>query len=82
MLAIDLDSQGNLTELLSNQPSMNSLEDPVLEAMQKQDVKKVYSTYKNLDLLPATNFLATFPGGYIPERLIKAIQFLLKELLV
>ena len=62
VLAIDLDSQGNLTELLSNQPSNEFIGRSVLEAMQKQDVKKyILPIEKNLDLLPATNFLATFP---------------------
>ena len=62
MLAIDMDSQGNLTELLSEQPSNEFMEKSVLEAMQHGDVKSyVVPIAENLDLLPATNFLATLP---------------------
>lgn len=62
VLAIDMDSQGNLTELLSEKPSNEFIEKSVLEAMQQGDVKEyIVSIGENLDLLPANNFLATFP---------------------
>ncbi|KAB2328006.1 ParA family protein [Cytobacillus depressus] len=62
VLAIDMDSQGNLTELLSEQPSNEFIEKSVLEAMQYNDVKSyIVPISENLDLLPATNFLATLP---------------------
>lgn len=77
VLAIDMDSQGNLTELLSEQPSNEFIKKSVLEAIQENDVKKyIVSINDKLDLLPANNFLATFPrwiytgktydGGSIP----------------
>jgi chromosome partitioning protein len=62
VLAIDMDSQGNLTELLSEQPSNVFVEKSVLEAMQQNDIKNhIVSINDNLDLLPANNFLATLP---------------------
>lgn len=62
VLAIDMDSQGNLTELLSERPSNEFVEKSVLEAMQRNDVKNyIVPITDNLDLLPANNFLATLP---------------------
>ena len=40
VLAIDMDSQGNLTELLSEQPSNEFVEKSVLEALQQNDIKR------------------------------------------
>ena len=57
-----MDSQGNLTELLSEQPSNDFMGKSVLEAMQQNDIKSyIVPIAENLDLLPATNFLATLP---------------------
>jgi chromosome partitioning protein len=62
VLAIDMDSQGNLTELLSEQPSNEFVEKSVLEALQQNDLKPyIVPISQNLDLLPANNFLATLP---------------------
>ncbi len=62
VLAIDMDSQGNLTELLTEQPSNEFVGKSVLEAIQHNDVKSyVVKVSENLDVLPATNFLATLP---------------------
>jgi len=62
VLAIDMDSQGNLTELLTEQPSNEFIEKSVLEAIQQNDIKSyVVPVSENLDVLPATNFLATLP---------------------
>lgn len=62
VLAIDMDSQGNLTELLSEQPSNEYMGRSVLESMQQQEVMEyIVPINENLDLLPANNFLATFP---------------------
>lgn len=62
VLAVDMDSQGNLTELLAEQPSNEFLGKSVLEAMQHNNVKEyIFPVNENLDLLPANNFLATFP---------------------
>lgn len=62
VLAVDMDSQGNLTELLSEQPSNEFAGKSVLEAMQHNLVKEyIVPIGEKLDLLPANNFLATFP---------------------
>lgn len=62
VLAIDMDSQGNLTELLTQQPSNDFMGRSVLEAMQNNKVKDfLYQVSDNLDVLPANNFLAMFP---------------------
>lgn len=62
VLVVDMDSQGNLTELLSGQASNEFVGKSVLEAMQYNDVERYITPIsKNLDLLPATNFLATLP---------------------
>ncbi|WP_338473407.1 ParA family protein (plasmid) [Niallia sp. XMNu-256] len=62
VLAIDMDSQGNLTELLSEQPSNEFIERSVLEALQQNDIKPyIVPISENLDLVPANNFLATLP---------------------
>ncbi|MYL55865.1 AAA family ATPase [Pontibacillus yanchengensis] len=61
VLAIDLDSQGNLTELLSGQVSNDFVGNSVLEAMEYHDIPSYLHTISDtLDLLPANNFLATF----------------------
>jgi chromosome partitioning protein len=60
-LAIDKDSQGNLTELLSEKLSNEFIGKSVLEAMQQGVKKYIVPIGENLDLLPADNFLATFP---------------------
>lgn len=62
VLAVDMDSQGNLTELLSEQVSNEFIGRSVLEAMQYNNIEKyIYKVNDNIDLLPANNFLATFP---------------------
>ncbi|MFD1926455.1 ParA family protein [Sporosarcina siberiensis] len=61
VLVIDMDSQGNLTELLSGMSSNEFIGKSVLEAMQQNNVHDyLYKVEENLDLLPANNFLATF----------------------
>ncbi|QIZ69139.1 ParA family protein [Geobacillus subterraneus] len=62
VLAVDMDSQGNLTEMLSRKPSREFAEKSVLEAMQERDPSPyIVKISDKLDLLPAENFLATFP---------------------
>lgn len=62
VLCIDLDSQGNLSELLSQKPSNEFVEKSVLEGLQQNNLKEfIYRISDNMDLLPANNFLATFP---------------------
>ncbi|MDX8367875.1 ParA family protein [Cytobacillus sp. IB215665] len=62
VLAIDMDSQGNLTELLTQIPSNEFVGRSILEAMQKNTTSNfIFEVNDNLDILPANNFLATFP---------------------
>lgn len=62
VLAIDMDSQGNLTELLTQHPSNDFMGRSVLEAMQRNLVKDyIFNVTDSLDILPANNFLAMFP---------------------
>lgn len=61
ILAVDMDSQGNLTELLAEKPSNEFLGKSVLEAMQDNNIRDfIVPVHDHLDLLPANNFLATF----------------------
>jgi chromosome partitioning protein len=62
VLCIDLDSQGNLSEVLSQKTSNEFVENSVLEGLQQNNLKKyIVPISDHLDLLPANNFLATFP---------------------
>lgn len=62
VLVVDMDSQGNLTELLSGEPSNEFVGRSILEAMQYNDASEyIVSISDNIHLLPANNFLATFP---------------------
>jgi len=61
VLAIDMDSQGNLTELLTEEPANNFIDKSVFEAIAyKNPEKYIYSVNNYIDLLPANNFLASF----------------------
>jgi len=61
VLALDMDSQGNLTELLTRQPANNFLNNSIFEAIAyKEPEKFIHSINDNLDILPANNFLASF----------------------
>lgn len=61
VLAVDMDSQGNLTELLANQSANNFLNHSVFEAIAHKEPKKyIYKINSNLDLLPSNNFLANY----------------------
>ncbi|OMD35687.1 ParA family protein [Paenibacillus odorifer] len=63
VLAVDLDSQGNLTELLSQQDIYDFYEMTVFEALKEQDAKKYIHKVRNrLDILPAEDHLARFPS--------------------
>ena len=82
VLAIDMDSQGNLTELLSEQPSNEFMGKSVLEAIQQNNIKQyIVPISENLDLLPANNFLATFPRWIYTGKTYKGKRFHLVETL-
>lgn len=59
VLAIDMDSQGNLTELLTDVPANEFVGKSILEAIAyKQPEKYIHKINEYLDILPANNFLA------------------------
>lgn len=74
VLAVDMDSQGNLTELLADEPANNFIDQSVFEAIAyKQPEKYIYKLHDNLDLLPSNNFLASF-GRWIYTRRIPNVN--------
>lgn len=68
VLAIDMDSQGNLTELLTSKPCMDFEKQTILEAMIEKDPEKyIYRISDQLDLLPSNNLLAMLPRHLYQE---------------
>lgn len=61
VLAVDMDSQGNLTELLTGQDVIEYRGKTVLEAMQERNATDyIVPLTDNLHILPAEDILATF----------------------
>ncbi|CAM3848606.1 ParA family protein [Marinicrinis lubricantis] len=61
VLAVDLDSQGNLTELLTQTDIYDFTGSTVLEALKEQDASDyIYPLTDNLHILTAEDLLATF----------------------
>lgn len=61
VLAIDMDSQGNLTELLTDQSANNFINKSIFEAIVfNQPREFIHKINKNLHIIPANNFLASF----------------------
>lgn len=61
VLAIDMDSQGNLTEFLGRKDVASFSGQTILEAMQNEDVTDyIYEITDSLHLVPADDLLATF----------------------
>jgi chromosome partitioning protein len=84
VLAIDMDSQGNLTELLTSRPCMDFEKQTILEAITEKDPERyIYRVSDKLDLLPANNLLAMLPRHLYQEFGFNnaAIYFQLSELL-
>ncbi|RKJ52631.1 ParA family protein, partial [Butyricicoccus sp. 1XD8-22] len=70
VLAVDMDSQGNLTELLTDVPANEFIDRSVLEAIAyKQPEKYIYKVNEYLDILPANNFLALLGRWMYTKRL-------------
>lgn len=62
VLAVDMDCQGNLTELLSNLTSSEFADRSILEAIKANDAETyIYKVNDKVDLLPANNLLAILP---------------------
>lgn len=73
VLAIDMDSQGNLTELLTQRDIYDFHGKTILEALQNRDANGyIYQVTDNLHLIGAEDHLATFPrwlyGNYHGNR--------------
>jgi len=61
VLAVDLDSQGNLTELLTQQDIYDFHGRTVLEALKERDARNyIHRIHDNLHILTAEDLLATF----------------------
>jgi chromosome partitioning protein len=61
VLAVDFDSQGNLTEFLTRRDIYDFTGSTVLEAIKEKDPRPfIVNVKENLDLLPAEDILATF----------------------
>lgn len=70
VLAVDMDSQGNLSELLTNKSANEFLNHSVFEAIAyKEPEKYIYEIDDKLHLLPANNFLASFSRWIYTERM-------------
>lgn len=62
VLAVDFDSQGNLTGMLTQQNIYDFTEKTVLQAVQNQNpTPYIHKVQDNLDILPAEDFLSTLP---------------------
>lgn len=85
VLAVDMDSQGNLTDLLSQREIEFFEGRTILEAFKEGNAAKyIYEVSENLHLLPADDFLATLPKFLYREyerKLNKDPNFILKQLL-
>lgn len=69
-LGIDMDSQGNLTEFLSDQSSNAFKNNSIFEAIVTKKPKDyIVNISENLDLIPANNYLALFSKWLYIERL-------------
>ncbi|WP_173918932.1 ParA family protein [Halobacillus sp. Marseille-Q1614] len=62
VLAVDFDSQGNLTGMLTQKNIYDFTEHTVLQALQEKDpVPYIHRVRDNLDILPAEDFLSILP---------------------
>lgn len=62
VLAVDLDSQGNLTSLLTGKNIYDFDGQTALEAMKEQDaLKYAHKVNENLDILTSNDYMATLP---------------------
>jgi chromosome partitioning protein len=61
-LAVDFDSQGNLTGMLTQRNIYDFTDHTVLQAVKEKDAAKyIHKVSENLDILPAEDFLALLP---------------------
>lgn len=84
VLVVDMDSQGNATNLLSQMEQDEYEGQTIIEAFQENDAQKyIINAAENIDVLPADDFLATFPRWLYKEyeTTKKPISLALYELL-
>lgn len=68
VLAVDLDSQGNLTELMTQQDIYDFHGSTILEAMKVKDARGyIHKVTEQLSILTADDLLATFPRWLYDE---------------
>lgn len=86
VLVVDMDSQGNATDFISNLTPDDIEGESIMEAFEEMDAKKYIrqGIHPGIDILPADDFLALFPEWiytkYVPKGGKKA--FALIELLM
>ncbi|NMH67309.1 AAA family ATPase [Bacillus sp. RO3] len=85
VLAVDMDSQGNLTDLLTQKDLSFFEGKTILEAFKENNPKKyIYEVSENIHLLPSDDYLATlakFLYRDYERKQKKDVNFLLKETL-
>ena len=83
VLAVDMDSQGNLTELLTNADDLDVFQgETILEALQAGDVRPYVKVVdENLHLVPADDFLATLSRWIYGNKAIHRPIHLLRDAL-
>ncbi|CAI8945294.1 chromosome partitioning protein [Brevibacillus sp. IT-7CA2] len=84
VLAVDMDCQGNLTELLTDKTANEFSDQTILEALRDTNAEPyIYKINENLDILPANNLLAILPRTLFEMFGLKsqAIYLQLKEIL-
>jgi chromosome partitioning protein len=83
VLACDMDSQGNLTDLLTQRDLQYFEGRTILEAFKENDPEKyIYKVSENLDILPSDDFLATLSKFLYLEYIKKnEVNFLLRNTL-
>lgn len=81
VLAVDFDSQGNLTQMLTNENLSHFTKRTVLEACQSNNpIQYVYKINENLSILPADDMLATFPTWANEQQNVKSTEILKRTL--
>lgn len=62
ILVVDMDSQGNVTNLLTGMEQEEYEDETIMDAFRENDAKKyIIKASENIDVLPADDFLALFP---------------------
>lgn len=68
VLVVDMDSQGNVTNLLTQMEQVEYEGQTILQAIQEGDAKPyIVNAAKNIDVLPADDFLSAFPRWLYTE---------------